>query len=99
MEEILRWAILLENNKGKYPILAEVARDFLAIHVSTVASKSTFSTGGRHFSTHRNRLHENTVKALMCTQNWYWTEIRDHEPLKRFVEQIMNAEGVEDPDD
>ena len=71
--DILSW---WKNNKGKYPILAEVARDFLAIPVSTVASKSSFSTGGRHFSTHRNRLHENTVKALMCTQNWYWTEIR-----------------------
>lgn len=70
--DILSW---WKNNKGKYPILAEVARDFLAIPVSTVASESAFSTGGRHLSTHRNRLHQNTVEALMCTQNWYWTEI------------------------
>ncbi|KAH9650377.1 BED-type domain-containing protein [Citrus sinensis] len=36
---------LWKNNQGKYPILAKIARDFLAIPVSTVASKSAFSTG------------------------------------------------------
>ncbi|KAK2661984.1 hypothetical protein Ddye_000558 [Dipteronia dyeriana] len=65
-----------KGNKGKYPILAKIARDILAIHVSTVASESAFSDGGRFFTSHRRRLHLDTLEALMCTQNWIWTPIR-----------------------
>ena len=51
--DILSW---WKNNKGKYLILAKIARDFLAILVSTIASEFAFSTGGRHLSPHRSRL-------------------------------------------
>ncbi|KAH9713715.1 BED-type domain-containing protein [Citrus sinensis] len=69
--DILSW---WKNNQGKYLVLAKIARDFLAIPVSTVASESAFSTGGRHLSPHRSRLHPSTVEALVCTQNWFWLE-------------------------
>ncbi|KAH9765048.1 BED-type domain-containing protein [Citrus sinensis] len=39
--DILSW---WKNNQGKYHILAKIARDFLVIPVSTVASESAFST-------------------------------------------------------
>jgi len=54
----------------KYPTLRMIARDVLAIPVSTVASESAFSMGGRVVSQHRSRLHAKTVEALMCLQNW-----------------------------
>jgi len=54
----------------KYPILRMISRDFLAIPVSTVASESAFSMGGRVVSPHRLRLHAKTVEALMYLQNW-----------------------------
>lgn len=38
--DVLQW---WKMNKGKYPILAEMAKDLLAIPVTTVASKSAFS--------------------------------------------------------
>ena len=63
-----RW----KNNQGKYLILAKIARDFLIIPVSIVASESAFSTRGRHLSSHRNRLHPSIVEVLVCTQNWFW---------------------------
>ena len=44
MIDILQWWKL---NSTKYPILSHMARDILAIPVSTVASESAFSTGGR----------------------------------------------------
>jgi hypothetical protein len=34
-------------NSSKYPILSKLAKDILAVPVSTVASESTFNTGGR----------------------------------------------------
>ncbi|KAL5792455.1 hypothetical protein ACOSP7_001049 [Xanthoceras sorbifolium] len=64
---ILSW---WKVNKGKYPILVKIAKDMLAIPVSTVASESAFSTGGRFLSPHRKRLHPDTLEALMCAQNW-----------------------------
>ena len=70
--DILRW---WNVNASKYPILHCIARDILAIPVSTVASKSAFSTGGIFVSPHRSRLHAKTIEALMCTQDWLWTEL------------------------
>jgi hypothetical protein len=54
----------------KYPTLRKIARDIMAISVTTVASESVFSTGGRVISPHRSRLAPKTVEALMCMQAW-----------------------------
>ncbi|KAM6551154.1 hypothetical protein CsatB_000962 [Cannabis sativa] len=58
----------------KYPLLSMIAKDVFAVPVSTVASESSFSTGGRHVSPHRSRLHPSTLEALVCTQNWLMTD-------------------------
>ncbi|KAK3195740.1 hypothetical protein Dsin_027050 [Dipteronia sinensis] len=56
--------------------MSEIARDILAIPISTVSSESLFSTSGRIVSPHRHRLLLTTVEAIMCTQNWLWTRKR-----------------------
>ncbi|CAN0925568.1 Putative AC transposase, partial [Linum grandiflorum] len=45
-------------------------RDLLAVPVTSVASESAFSSGGRLLDPHRSRLHFGTVEALMCTRSW-----------------------------
>ncbi|CAL8993378.1 unnamed protein product [Prunus brigantina] len=65
--DILNW---WRVNASKYPVLAVIARDVLAIPVSTVASESTFSTGGRTINSFRSSLSPTMVEALICTQNW-----------------------------
>jgi len=52
-----------------------IVRDFLAIHISIVASESSFSTSGRFLTPHRSRLHLDTLEALMCVLDWLWTDI------------------------
>lgn len=69
--DVLTW---WKANKGKYPILHQIARDVLAIPVSTVASESAFSASGRLISPHRSRLLPKTVEALMCGRNWILSE-------------------------
>ena len=54
----------------KYPTLRKIARDVMKILVTTVASESVFSTGGRVISPHRSRLAPKTVEGLMCMQAW-----------------------------
>ncbi|XP_021984938.1 zinc finger BED domain-containing protein RICESLEEPER 3-like [Helianthus annuus] len=71
--DILAW---WKTNGLKYPILQKIARDVLAIAITTVASESSFSTSGRLVSPHRSRLHPSTLEALMCAQSWLLNEIR-----------------------
>ena len=68
--DILLWWKL---NGIKYPTLQAIARDVLAIPVSTVASESAFSTSGHIVSPHRSRLHWTTLEALMCARSWLWS--------------------------
>ncbi|KAE9603179.1 putative HAT dimerization domain, ribonuclease H-like domain-containing protein [Lupinus albus] len=56
-----------------YPTLQAIAKDLLAIPISTVASESTFSTSGRILSPHRSRLNWTTLEALMCARSWLWS--------------------------
>ncbi|CAN0829998.1 Zinc finger BED domain-containing protein RICESLEEPER 2 [Linum grandiflorum] len=70
--DILNW---WKANSTKYPTLSLIARDVLAIPISTVASESAFSAGGRLISAQRSRLHVKTVEALMCTQSWLLDQV------------------------
>lgn len=65
--DILSWWKL---NQVEFPILSRLARDILSIQVSTVASESAFSAGGRVVDPFRGRLDPETVQALICTKNW-----------------------------
>jgi len=65
--DILNW---WKVNSSRYPILASIAREVLAIPVSTVASESAFSAGGRVLDPHRINLTPKIVEVLVCTQDW-----------------------------
>jgi hAT family C-terminal dimerisation region len=54
----------------KYPVLSRLIRDILAVPTSTVASESTFSTSGRTLSAVRNSLNDESIEALIYTQDW-----------------------------
>ena len=71
--DVLSW---WKTNELKYPALQLMARDILAIPVSTVASESAFSMSGRVITPHRSRLSHDTLEALMCAQNWLRNELK-----------------------
>ncbi|KAK1263805.1 hypothetical protein QJS04_geneDACA011909 [Acorus gramineus] len=54
----------------KFPILSKMARDILAVLVSSVASESAFSTGGRVFDDKRMSLLPGIVEVLVCGKDW-----------------------------
>ena len=82
--DILLWWKL---NGVKYPVLQTIARDILAIPVSTVASESAFSSSGRLVSPHRNRFHPTMIEALMCAKSWLWSEVKKHDD--KFISLII----------
>ncbi|KAI7933587.1 hypothetical protein MJO28_017586 [Puccinia striiformis f. sp. tritici] len=65
--DILVW---WSSNADRFPSLAQLAKALLMIPLTSVASESAFSTGGRVIEEHRSRLNDETVEALICAQDW-----------------------------
>ncbi|KAE8732306.1 hypothetical protein F3Y22_tig00002237pilonHSYRG01564 [Hibiscus syriacus] len=64
--DLLNWW----KNKSKiYPIISLMARDILAIPISTVASEFAFSAGGHVLDSFRSSLTPKIVECLICAQN------------------------------
>jgi hypothetical protein len=59
-----------KSNALKYRILSKIARDLLAVPISTVASESSFNAGGRVIEPHRASLSTDTVQMLLCGSYW-----------------------------
>ncbi|KAE8676405.1 hypothetical protein F3Y22_tig00111614pilonHSYRG00082 [Hibiscus syriacus] len=86
--DILSW---WKTNGFKYPTLQKIARDILAIPISTVASESAFSTSGRLQLVHKSPKH--IVKAsnmivMMVTSNWGSQLFDDGGGVKPFIEWL-----------
>ena len=63
---ILEW---WKVNIPRFPILSRLARDVLAIPISTVASERTFNTDGQVLDPFRSSLTFRIVEDLVCTQD------------------------------
>ncbi|XP_061347979.1 zinc finger BED domain-containing protein DAYSLEEPER-like [Gastrolobium bilobum] len=74
-----------KNNSMKYRILSNMAKDILAIPVSTIVSESTFSAGKRVIDAYRASLAENTVQALICSADWLRNKYGIKKKQKNFV--------------
>ncbi|XP_058115568.1 zinc finger BED domain-containing protein RICESLEEPER 2-like [Magnolia sinica] len=65
--DILDWWKL---NKLKYPNLSKMARDVLAIPISTVTSDFIFGSGRKVLDDYRSSLQPETLEALVCAKDW-----------------------------
>jgi hypothetical protein len=87
---IMNW---WHEHKLTFPILSIMARDIMAVPVSTVPSESCFSLTGRVIEERRRWLLPHMVEMLTCIKDW---ELRDarahHEVEKGMVDQ--EGEGL-----
>ena len=66
VEPLLWW----KAQTKEYPILSQIARDFLSIQATSVASEQAFSVAGHTITAERNRLHADTARATLCVKSW-----------------------------
>ena len=83
--DILGWWKL---NSIKYKILSRIARDVLAAPVSTVASESAFSTGGRILDPFNSSLTPKMVEALIYTKNWL-SSTNEPMVLREYMDEVQ----------
>ena len=83
-------------NSSRYRVFSQIAHDVLAILVSTVASESAFSMGGRVLDSFCSSLSPNIVEALICTKNWL-KDAKKKRPIKlrELMDNVEDMDGFE----
>lgn len=90
--EVLLW---WKDNSNRYNILSLIARDVLAIPISTVASESAFSTSGRILDSFRSSLSPKMVETLVCTQSWLKGN-NEGIQISEFLDEIASYDFIEE---
>ncbi|KAJ1266108.1 hypothetical protein BS78_08G125900 [Paspalum vaginatum] len=90
---VLAW---WKKNADAYPTLSLMARDFLAVPVSTVSSESAFSAAGRILGKNRTSLSPETLEALVCAKDWLigFNDEDEGEPMTR--KRMFDSEDSDD---
>ncbi|GKA73177.1 zinc finger BED domain-containing protein RICESLEEPER 2-like protein, partial [Tanacetum coccineum] len=72
-----------------------MARDLLAIPISTMAFESVFSTSGRVLDSYRSSLGDKTIEYLICTQDWLRVGLNpEKEEDMDTIAQIENGTSI-----
>src|SRR6266498_3418567 len=66
LDSLLWW----KSHQDEFPILSKIARDYLVIQSTSVASEQAFSIAGNTITKTRNRLYPETAKACLCLKSW-----------------------------
>ncbi|KAJ4821657.1 Zinc finger BED domain-containing protein DAYSLEEPER [Rhynchospora pubera] len=79
-----------KQNSGLYPTLAKMARDFLAVQTSSVASESAFSGSGRLTDHLRTSMNSETIEALVCAKDWLGPKDEEFD-LSKYLHLIQRS--------
>ncbi|CAN6371945.1 unnamed protein product [Urochloa humidicola] len=82
-----------------YPSLANMARDILAVPISTVASKSAFNTGGKVLNRRRGTLKPDLLEMLISLHDWTCPKDRNGIAVSAVEECYTDDDDEEDEDD
>ena len=80
-------------------MLSKVAKDVLAVLVSTVASESAFSIGGHIVDPFRSSLSPLMVQNFVCSQNWLQAIVpishrQSRDDVEALEEELLNLGNI-----
>ncbi|CAG8491509.1 3797_t:CDS:2 [Ambispora gerdemannii] len=84
---VLAW---WKAHQTQFPHLAHMARDYLAIPASSVASERAFSAGGNTITNKRSSLVPKTVRAAQCFRSWTQGPLRETNQMETEMLSISN---------
>lgn len=85
-----------QSSSTTHPTLGRMAKDILAVPITSVASESAFSMGSRTLTKYRASLLPKNVEALVCTQNWLFGYSKEEEVDSDF--EVVKENLPEDVD-
>ena len=62
-------------HSSEYPILSQMAKDYLTIMSTSVPCEQLFSIAGKQITQTRNKLNPDTTRACLCLKSWLEQEI------------------------
>ena len=83
-----------KKNANAYPTIAMIARDLLAVPVSTVPSESCFSSANRILTDKRTKLGTTRFEQLVCLKDWIDAEDR-MQPIEEVQASTVNIPSQE----
>ncbi len=60
----------MESKAYEFPIICQIARDYLAIPATSAPSERTFSYAGNLISKRRTRISSENVRYVLCLRSW-----------------------------
>ncbi|CAH9089989.1 unnamed protein product [Cuscuta europaea] len=89
-----------KEKERTFPILSKMAKQVLAMSVSTVAVEQEFSAAGNVLTDYRTRLSANSLETLVCFHDWLKAKRRTQEisiePIRHFMEETTKDGGNSD---
>jgi hypothetical protein len=71
-----------KSKQYDYPIIAQIARDYLAMPATSSPSEVVFSQGGDVVTKKRNRLTGDSIRMIVCLKAWgIYTDESDDEDI------------------
>ncbi|WCJ26811.1 Zinc finger BED domain-containing protein DAYSLEEPER [Euphorbia peplus] len=100
--DILEW---WNNDSSRFPILARMARDILAIPKSTVRPDLTFNTNGNVLDKYRGNMDSEILQVSVCVREWLRTWpfqsqayiVKEHDEDEMVEEELVEESGEVGP--
>ena len=93
-----------KTHQTEFPILAKIAKDYLAIQATSVPCEQPFSLANNTIRKTISRLHPQTARACICLKSWlvHFLEsnnTNDDSDIANFYNKSSESDDIDDIDD
>ena len=81
-------------NTFKYPVLSNIARNYLQIPASSASSERFFSQGALIISKLRNRLNKNTFEKIISLKSWGVFKDEEEEEERKRIKDLSFEDNL-----